>query len=365
MNKYKIVYFTKYTSAGPSSRYRSYQYKNSLEENGFNITYLPLFPSQYIYDLYQKGKKNWQILLPQYIKRFFKILFLRNYDILFIEYELFPFMPYFFEKMVLIGKKNIVIDYDDATFHTYDKSRIGLVRYLCGKKIYKLVSNASLVITGSPYLTKMLSRYNNNIVEIPTSIEFAKYKVANYSSNSEVFKIGWIGSKNTSVNVLLLKNVFLKLQKNYKIELLLVGFDKNLLHSLDGINYQLIQWHEDTEVDTIRQFDVGIMPLENNFFNHGKCGFKLIQYMACGIPTISTPLEANVKIDNSNGNLFATTEDDWYNGFEKVLLHKAYFDNVVGKQNRKTIENHYCIEANSKFYIIHFMGLINYGKNNE
>jgi hypothetical protein len=355
----KIVYFTKYTAAGPSSRYRSYQYKNSLEENGFNITYLPLFPSQYIHDLYQKGKKNWQILLPQYISRFFKILFLRNYDILFIEYELFPFMPYFFEKIALIGKKNIVIDYDDATFHTYDKSRISLVRFLCGKKIYKLVAKASLVITGSPYLTKVLSAYNKNIVEIPTSIQFAKYKIANSPSSTTVFKIGWIGSKNTSVNVLMLKNVFLKLQNKYKLELQLVGFDKNLLSSLAGINYQLIQWHEDTEVDTIRQFDVGIMPLENNFFNHGKCGFKLIQYMSCGIPTVSTPLEANVKIDNSNGNLFATSEDEWYDSFKKIIEQKDYFLNVVGKKNRITIENFYCVEANSKFYVQHFMSLVN------
>lgn len=354
-----IVYFTKYTTAGPSSRYRSYQYQSALNENGFNTRYYPLFPTRYIHDLYQNGKKNWLILLPQYIKRFFKILFLKNYDILFIEYELFPFMPYFLEKFVLLGKRNIVIDYDDATFHTYDKNRISLVRFICGNKIYKLVSKAHLVITGSPYLTKVLSKYNNSIIEIPTSIEFEKYRVLGSSSDNAVFIIGWIGSKNTSVNVLLLRNALLRLQEKYNMELQLVGFDKSLISKLEGINYRLIPWDEKTEVETISKFDVGIMPLENNFFNHGKCGFKLIQYMACGIPTISTPLDANVKIDNSNGNLFATTEDEWYDSFEKIIEQKDYFLNVVGKKNRMTIENFYCVEANSKFYVQHFMSLVN------
>jgi hypothetical protein len=174
--KHNIVYFTKYTDAGPSSRYRSYQYKNNLENNGFNVTIKPLFPTQYILDLYGKGKKNWLILLPRYIQRFFQILFLKNYDVLFIEYELFPYLPFLFEKIALIGKRNIVLDYDDATFHTYDKSNHKIVQLLCGKKIYQLATKATLIITGSPYLTKVLSTYNNNIVEIPTSISFNKYQ---------------------------------------------------------------------------------------------------------------------------------------------------------------------------------------------
>ena len=256
----KILYFTKYTEAGPSSRYRSYQYQNYFAENGFDVTFYPLFPTQYIQDLYGKGKKNWLILIPKYIQRFFKIITIKNYDIIYIEYELFPFVPFFFEKIALLGKKNIVLDYDDATFHSYDKNKNKIVQFICAKKIYQLVAKASLVITGSPYLTDVLSKYNTNVFEIPTSINFKKYQQE--SNSSEIkntnFKIGWVGSKYTSVNILPLKNVFIELQNKYDIELCLLGFDKKLLPQLNGVNYSFLEWNQASEVNTIQSFDVGI-----------------------------------------------------------------------------------------------------------
>lgn len=359
-SKYKIVYFTKYTDAGPSSRYRSYQYKEYLEQNGFEVEIKPLFPTQYILDLYGRGKKNWLILLPRYIQRFFQILFFKNYDIIFIEYELFPYAPLVFEKIALLGKKNIVLDYDDATFHTYDKSSHKLIQILLGNKIYQLVKIASIVITGSPYLTKILSEYNNNIAEIPTSISYIKYQLKQEQQKREnnPFVIGWLGSKNTSVNILPLKDVFIKLQQKHNIELHLVGFDKKLLNNLQGVSYKYIQWDAATEVVTIASFNVGIMPLEDNFFNYGKCGFKLIQYMACGVPTISTPLPANIKINRDNNNLFATKNEEWFNAFEKMIEEKEYYKTVVGKKNKQIVEQYYCVEANSKLYVACFNNLL-------
>ena len=253
-----------------------------------------------------------------------------------------------------------MLDYDDATFHTYDKSNHKFIQFLLGNKIYQLVKKASVVITGSPYLTEQLQKFNSNIIEIPTSISYSKYQKENIPKTdiSNTFKIGWLGSKNTSINVLPLKNVFIDLQKKYEIELLLVGFDKKLLSQLEGLNYQYIQWNETTEVDTIKTFDVGIMPLEDKFFNYGKCGFKLIQYMACGVPTISTPLPANVKINRDNNNLFATTNEEWLNAFEKMIEEKEYYKNIVGEKNKKIVEESYCLESNSKIYLKCFTALI-------
>jgi glycosyltransferase involved in cell wall biosynthesis len=363
--KSKIVYFTKYTDAGPSSRYRSYQYKEWLENNGFEVIIKPLFPTQYILDLYGKGKKNWFILMPRYIKRFFQLLFLEKYDILFIEYELFPYAPLFLEKLTLFGKKNIVIDYDDATFHTYDKLGNKLVNHLLGNKIYELVKKADLLITGSPYLTSTLLNYNNNVVEIPTSIRFKKYEENSREPNiSEEFVIGWLGSKNTSVNVLPLREVFIELQKKHTIKLQLVGFNPKLLYLLEGVNYEYIQWNKDTEVQTISNFSVGIMPLLNNHFNLGKCGFKLIQYMACGVPTISTPLPANIKINRDNKNLFATTNEEWINAFEQMISNKTYFKKEVGSKNKQIVEEYYSVEKNYAVYIGAFKKLLLHNSKN-
>lgn len=92
------------------------------------------------------------------------------------------------------------------------------------------------------------------------------------------------------------------------------------------------------------------MPLGETLFNRGKCGFKLIQYMAMGKPTISSPLEANIKINRNNGNLFASSKSDWYESLTFMINHINYF-NKIGDSNTEIIKKYYSIEENSKIMI--------------
>ncbi len=350
--KKKIAFFTKHTAAGPSSRYRSYQYKSCFEQAGYEIEYYPLFPASYLKSLYEKGKKPMLTFLYAYIRRFFQVLFLKHYDIIFIEYELFPFTPFFIENLLLKNKKNIILDYDDAVFHNYDKSPNAVIRKLLGTKIYRLVHHAEYVITGSPYLTEVLQKYARRIVEIPTSVDYDRYNEAETTAISEKtnnnFRIGWIGSKTTSPNLLFLIPALKELQKKFAVELVLIGFDKFISQELQGVNHTLYGWSEATEIPLLKTFDVGIMPLTNDIFNNGKCGFKLIQYMACGLPTVSTPLVANVKINRSGLNLHATSAEDWIAALEEVYAKKVYYSNTVGALNRQIVKEFYSVEANNK-----------------
>ena len=93
------------------------------------------------------------------------------------------------------------------------------------------------------------------------------------------------------------------------------------------------------------------MPMEYNDFNNGKCGFKLIQYMACGVPTISTPLEANIKINRSGKNLHAANTEEWYTSLEKMILNKTWFREVVGTENSEIAAGFYSVESNTSAYI--------------
>ena len=357
MAKKTIVYFTKYTAAGPSSRYRSYQYFSCLEENGYTVTQKPLFPTTYIQILYGKGRKSMLVVVPAYIKRFFQVLFLKKHDIIFIEYELFPFTPYWIEKLLLWRRKNIVIDFDDAIFHNYDRSTNTLVKWLCGDKIYRLVKQASVVITGSPYLTQVLTAYCKRVVEIPTSIVYEKYQLPMpvKKEAGTPFRIGWIGSKYTSINLGMVTEAIKNLQEKYTVELALIGFDPLQMPLLEGVNCRVFAWDASTEVALIHSFDVGIMPLEDNDFNNGKCGFKLIQYMACGVATISTPLAANVKINRNHNNLHASGTAEWQLCFENILSNAGYFTHAVGEQNRQIVHDFYSVERN----YIHYLDVFN------
>lgn len=355
-----IVYFTKYTDKGPSSRYRSFQYKDILEKE-FNIKYYFLFNDDYIQNLYTNKKTNYCQIFIAYFRRIIQVLkYLGTNKIVFIEYELLPYFPSILEYLLFKTKVKIILDYDDAIFHNYDLHPNSLIKYLFGNKIYRVVKYANTIITGSPYLSSQLNRFTNNIVEIPTSINFANYK-ANFqlNSNKDEITIGWIGSKSTSINIINIKEVIKMTYKlNPNITFKLMGFDDNLKSKLNLPNVEFYNWSAHEELIFLKKMDLGIMPLENTSFNRGKCGFKLIQYMAMGKPTLSTPLEANVKINRNNSNLFATSKEEWVECINKFISNLSFYKEV-GLKNQKIVEKYYSVEANSISYIKIFNQLFN------
>ncbi len=354
----RLLIFTKYSATGPSSRYRHYQYLSSYLNN-FDTHIFPFFSESYNYQY--NNIVAYLNTIKSIIIRFYCILFfVRKDDLLIIEYELLPYFPPLLEKYLLLKKIKYILDYDDAIFHNYNQSKKKLVKCLFSNKIKNISAKSNYIITGSPYLTKYFSKYNCNIIEIPTSINFNLYQSRLNKKFHTTINIGWLGSSTTSKNLVLLKNVFLKLKSKYKnnIRILFCGFNNSLSNHFNEIDFEIIDWTSDNEFEFLNSIDIGIMPLENNDFNKGKCGFKLIQYMAFGIPTISYPFEANIKIDHNNGNLFARNEAEWYNSFVE-MIDNIHIYNKVGFRNIEIVKNHYSIEANTSKYIDLIKNLIN------
>jgi glycosyltransferase involved in cell wall biosynthesis len=343
----KILFFTKYSECGPSSRYRVFKYIPFYESLGIKCGVSVLL-SDWYFDPSNNFLKYIKIL-GSYFRRFFIIMSSWKYDIIYIEYELFPYLPSVVEKLFKFLKVKYIVEYDDAVFHNYNSSR----------KIDNVIKNATYVITGSPYLTDYVLRLNSNVIEIPTSLNLSSYSTITNNFHNDIFTIGWIGSKSTSVNVVNLVSVFWELKELIPYRINLIGFDKSLYHYFEGLNVNFIEWNSATEINEIMKFDVGIMPLEINQFNKGKCGFKLIQYMACGKPTISTPLEANLKVNRGGENLFAIDNEAWLNSFLKIYYNDSFYKEV-GRNNYHTFKSYYTIEQNYKYYYRVFLDVMKY-----
>lgn len=346
----KILFLPKYNELGPSSRYRIYQYLNSYKKSGIAVAIAPLFGSHFF-----TNNKIIKIgyTLYYYLRRSFKLLQVYKYDLIYVEYELFPYFPSIFEKLFRFLKVKYIVDYDDAIFHNYNSSSNFFVKLLLSNKIDNVIKNAHYVLSGSPYLTNYISRINAKCVEIPTSVSQDKYVQKTKSETNTVFTIGWIGSRTTSINVLKLIPAFEVLSHKMEFKLNLIGFDINESSKLAHLNVNFINWNAETEIEEINKFDVGIMPLENTRFNQGKCGFKLVQYMGCSLPTIATPLEANVKINRNKKNLYAITTEEWVSAFEKIYNNQNYF-REVGQENYEDFTKYYTVESNSETYIALF-----------
>ena len=292
-------------------------------------------------------------MFRKYLKRIYQILFIcKNGSLVFIEYEFFPYFFTFFEKLLKFKKIKYILDYDDAIFHNYDSNGNKIVQILFRNKIPLIAKEAAHIITGSPYLTTYFKQFNSHTTEIPTSIDFNKYQKATKPvAKTDKFIIGWLGTSSTSKNLIFLVPAFEAISKKYKqVKFRYCGIDKRILNLFENLNYEMVEWSSENEMTFLNEIDVGIMPLEDNKFNNGKCGFKLIQYMAMGKPTISTPLLANVKIDHGNGNLFATTLGEWINAFEYVIINCRSFSDI-GIENKNVIERSYSIQKNYMKYL--------------
>ncbi len=333
----QILYFTKYPRLGASSRLRSYQYFSKLEEAGYTVSVSPLFDEAYVDGIFS-GKRVYGSIIMGYLNRFFKLFAVGGYDLVVIEYELFPYFPAVFEYLLSKLGVKYVVDYDDAIFHNYNLSSNNAIRYLLGNKIATVMKYGSCVLVGNNYLASYAENAGAKRVEIlPTVIDANRYKQKQLLPVKTV-TIGWIGSPSTFKYLQIITPVLSKLAEQYDIEIRIVGANKTL--GLPNIEKQLV-WSEATEVDSILTFDIGVMPLEDTPWAKGKCSYKLIQYMACGIPVICSPVGMNTEVvdDGINGFL-ADSEEEWENAFEK-LIESATLRAQMGHAGYiKVIENY-------------------------
>lgn len=342
----KIIFLTKYSRKGASSRLRSYQYFPFFEKEGISVTVKPLFDDEYLNKLYA-GDKLYLQIASYYLKRFIILFTLKKYDKVVIEKELFPYFPSVFEKLMKLFEIGYIVDYDDAIFHNYDLSNNKLISYFFKNKIDHVMKNSSCVIAGNSYLAQRAKKAGAKKIEtLPTVIDLKRYKIINKTQGKSVV-IGWIGSPSTFKYVKSIKKTLEKLAKKYSIKIYIIGAAEDLNI---GEYVKYIKWEEETEVSGIQKFDVGIMPLESTPWELGKCSYKLIQYMGCGIPVIASPVGMNIEVVRHNENGFlANSNDDWYNYLEKLILD-VELRKSLGANGRALVEEKYSIQKSFNSY---------------
>lgn len=362
-NYHKLIILPRYTNAGISSRCRLYQYEPYFTQAGFTPEYYPLLPDEYLKAIYNKKKFSLLKLLKVYLTRISFLIRLKSNNLLLIEKELLPFAPAWLE-LFLLRKRKFILDFDDAIFHNYDLHQSKLVRKWFRKKIDQLMQRADLVLVGNDYLKARAIQAGAKKIEfIPTVVDLNRYqKIETESSAEKIPVIGWIGNPATKNNLNLMQEPLVALTKeiNFKLNIIGIGTDRSKLN-LEGIPYELIAWSEDTEVQELNHIDIGIMPLFNCPFVQGKCGLKLIQYMACSKAVIASAVGANNTIVQHGINGFlATTKEDWYN-YLLILLKDSKKRKKFGHEGRKIVEKNYSTQIIAPKLINSLRNVLNLG----
>lgn len=345
----KILMLTRYGRLGASSRLRSYQYIPFLEQDGIEVCVAPLFDNSYVSEL-QTGRRRFLDIARSYSNRIADLCRLRQFDLVWVEKEALPWIPASVERIFFSGTVPYIIDYDDAVFHYYDEHSSRIVRTILSGKHADLIRAANAIVAGNSYLCAYARNSDaRNLVLIPTVIDLEKYKFAKNHSrpDSNSVSVGWIGQTSTAKMLMPYRSLFHKLSSSGLARFVAIGISAGNY----GLPMESFPWSEGTEVRAILSFDVGIMPLPDEPFARGKCGYKLIQYMACGLPVIASPVGANCEIVEHGVNGFlADTEEDW-RYYLSLLIDDVSLRNKMGCAGRKKVEERYCIQVTAPLLV--------------
>lgn len=334
----RVLGLSLYGPQAASHRVRLSQFKPGLAAVGIDLEIQSLLANDYLERRLADKRASLRGLLNAYTNR---LQTLRNadwYDLIIVHCELFPFVPGWLESRLLT--RPFIYDFDDAFFLKYNVGNLRFFSPFLGGKFNRMISTASAVTAGNRYLATHSSRFNGNVCVLPSVVDTDHYRpaYANFSGEKP-FTVGWIGSVSTAPYLQLVVKPLQQLGLCMPVRLLVIGGPPPLI---PGVEVIPISWRLDEEVSLIHQFDVGIMPLPDTAWARGKCSYKLIQYLACGIPVVASAVGANFDSLPRRCGMLASTPAEWLEAF-RLLEADHDMRYRLGVAGRQWVEQHYSL----------------------
>lgn len=305
----KLSIFTRYDKLGASSRYRYFMYEKYLSKVGYDLGYYYFYDDAYLRALYAGRRKL--CALPQAWLRRLRDLRHSAKNLL-IEYELFPFLPYWFDRMFL-KNRSYVVNFDDNVWEKYAK--IPWLR----NKFNRIVANAAGVIVANDFLYYKTIQLNSNVIKIPTVPNALLYN--SDQPKFEKFTLVWIGTPVTYRFVEEHAEVLRTIDSAVEFELLVIA--SSTLKKIPGVHMRCVDWSPEVEIELLCRSHVGIMPLTDDSFAHGKSSFKIIQYFAAGLPAVASPIGENREVvKNGQNGFLPSSPEEWVTAIKKLSDQK-------------------------------------------
>lgn len=286
------------------------------------------------------GALRWRVL-AFYSERLHHLVKGRDFDVVWIEKEMLPWVPGWIARTIL-GRLPLVVDFDDAWHLRYSRSPNPLVRLALSKKLERLARRADFVIVANKFLQSWAEDAGaDRVTCIPTVVDLRRYPPTSLPA-AEPFTIGWIGTPETAPYLETIKNALKKVLSKPGTRLLLVGAEPSFL-PLPNVESQ--SWSEAREADLLQRMHVGIMPLPQGAWEYGKSGYKLVQYMAASRPVVASPVGVNCDVVKEGVNgFFAITEEEWVGNLERFRGNLDLTESF-GAAARGTVEESFSLSA--------------------
>jgi glycosyltransferase involved in cell wall biosynthesis len=356
----KILFLAPYPlRSSPSQRFRFEQYFKALGADGHSYVFQSFLSSTGWKNIYSKGRqvqKAWAIV-SGFLRRLVVLPKALNSDVVFIHRELTPLGPPIFEWLIAKGfGKKIVYDFDDAIWLTDRKNESWFGRMLRWRSKVAMICRWSAVVScGNEFLCGYARNYNLNVRYNPTTIDLNYHKLMDQRRTNDEIIIGWTGSHSTLKYLDSIVPVIRQLEKKYSKLIFEVIADQK--PDLDISSLRFIPWKEETEIEDLSTIDIGIMPLPDDEWSKGKCGFKLLQYMSLEKASIASPVGVNTAIiTNGIDGLICNDANEWIEAIGK-LIDDANLRRQLGEAGRRKVETSYSVSSNSANFLLLFKSL--------
>jgi glycosyltransferase involved in cell wall biosynthesis len=250
-------------------------------------------------------------------------------DVTLISRQVMPaFIPY-----DRFTKAPRVLDVDDAIWLNRGGHRAG-----------KLAQCCDAVICGNSFLAEFFSNWNRNVVVIPTAVDTELMRPGEESAAELV--IGWTGTSDNFRYLYGIEGALrVVLEKHEHARLRVISDVRPVFQELDAARVEFVKWSEEAERAVLRTLAVGIMPLEDSAWARGKCSFKMLTYMASGVPVVASPVGMNAEVLGLGEIGFgAATRDEWIDALD-VLLSEREEARAMGMRGREVAVRYFSVEA--------------------
>jgi glycosyltransferase involved in cell wall biosynthesis len=344
----KVLFILPYPlHLAPSQRFRVELFLPYLHEKGIYYTLAPFMNEATWNVLYKNGSSIQKTIgiLKGFLKRI-KHVFIDAlaHDYIFVHREASPIGPPIFEFILSkIYRKKLIYDFDDAIWipNTSAENKIAAA-LKCFWKVPSICKWSYKISAGNSYLCNFAAIYNKHVNLVPTCVDTDKMHNKEKVHHNGRPVIGWTGSHSTLFYLNQIMPVLQELDNEYEFTFILIA---NKDPQLNLKHYRFIKWQESTEIEDLLKLDIGLMPLQEDAWSEGKCGFKLIQYLSLGIPAIASPVGVNneIVINEKNG-FIARTKADWKTALI-TLINNSNLRATMGQHGRQLVISRYSIKA--------------------
>ena len=342
----KVVALTRTSSIGPSTRYRIEQYRPALAAQGIEVTTLPLFGRTWFAILEARPAPLRALLKAPYslarlLARVVQVrrAALGDADLVLVEQQLFPYLPAALEELLWPARQPTILEFDDALWLTAGHEA----------KLARLCARATVVIAGNEFLAEFARRHASRVAVIPTTVDVARYRSEPRAPDGTL-RVGWIGLRYNLPYLAPLAGPLRRLAaRGVDCELRVISSGlPGPATDWQGVRLVRRPWSQATEADEIAACDVGVMPLPDDAWARGKCGLKLLQFMAGARAVVASPVGVNAQIVRPGENgLLAGSADEWEAALHRLAAEPGLATRL-GAAGRATVAERYSLTSGAR-----------------